>query len=220
MSLAEQLIALAVTGLVFLGVLSLWQQTQQAYLEGAEAADVQQNLRVALDALTRAIQAAGANPTNQAYAGAVANDPAFVAFREAGPLCVRLYSDLDGNGDVRGAENIKLTVNDGPSALLRQEVGGGPDVGQPWVSPSLGLQELASNLVPNPGGVPVFQFFTGPNDADPNTLLPQPPGSCAMGDADRQRIARVVVTLTAQGSVGSQPFTRTWVSEARPRNVP
>jgi hypothetical protein len=41
-----------------------------------------------------------------------------------------------------------------------------------------------------------------------------------MVDANRSRIGRIVITLTAEGRVGSQVFRRTLVSEARPRNVP
>src|SRR5687767_12965251 len=95
-SLLEQMVALASSGLILLGMTTLWHESQRAYLDATEAADVQQDLRTALERLTRVVQAAGANPTNQTYNGAVPNDPAFVAFREAGPQCLRLYADLDG----------------------------------------------------------------------------------------------------------------------------
>jgi hypothetical protein len=41
-----------------------------------------------------------------------------------------------------------------------------------------------------------------------------------MTNANRARIGRIVITLTAQGQVGNQVVRRTLVSEARPRNVP
>jgi hypothetical protein len=41
-----------------------------------------------------------------------------------------------------------------------------------------------------------------------------------MAPANRSRIGRIVITLTAEGRVGNQVFRRTLVSEARPRNVP
>jgi predicted GNAT family N-acyltransferase len=40
-----------------------------------------------------------------------------------------------------------------------------------------------------------------------------------MTDANRARIGRVVVTMTARGTIGGQTITRTLVSEARPRNL-
>lgn len=221
-TLLEQVVALALGGIVLVSVASVWHQSQQAYLEGAEAADVQQDLRITLERLTRAIQSAGANPTNQVYAGGLSNDPAFVAFRGAGPQCLRLYADLDGDGRVTGSEeNVAFAVATGTLASLTQQEGGGPDAGQSWVALPAPGQVLVGALVANPGGVPVFQFFTGPNDANPNAPLPAGNGAgCDMPEATRARIARVVLTLTAQGDVGGRTFTRTLVSEARARNVP
>jgi hypothetical protein len=69
----------------------------------------------------------------------------------------------------------------------------------------------------------MFQYFTGPNAAIPNNPIPvvaTPVCANAMTNANRTRIGRVLITITARGTVGSQTFTRTLVSEARPRNVP
>jgi Tfp pilus assembly protein PilW len=222
-TLVELMVSLALTALMGIGILTVWGQAQQAYLDGTQASDTQQRARIALDQIARTIQMAGANPTNQTYGGALANDPAFTAFREAGASCMRLYADLDGNGNVQGArENVSFNWA-GAGSPITQEQGGGPDLGQPWVAGSTGIQELALNIVANPGGTPMFQYYTGPNDAAPNTLLPvvaTPTCATAMTNANRAKIARVVITITAQGQVGTQTFTRTLVSEARPRNVP
>lgn len=223
-TLVELMISLALLSLLTVGVLAIWGQSQQAYLEGAEAADVQQRVRLAMDEMVRAIQAAGANPTNQTYAGATANDPAFVAFREAGPWCVRLYSDQDGDGAVRGSNENRVFNWSSVTSTLTQESGGGPDTGALWVNPAAGPEQLAWNLVANPGNAPIFQFFTSPGDAAPNTLIAMvlnvDPCGNTMTDVDRARIGRVVITLTASGRVGNQTIKRTLVSEARPRNVP
>ncbi len=221
-TLVELMVSLFVGAILMIGMLALWQHAQEAYLQGAEAVDVQQNLRVAMDRMVRVIQAAGLNPTNAPYAGSSPNDPAFAAFREAGTRCLRAYADLSGDADVADTdENLYFTWSGTADTALTQDAGGGPDAGQPYVAVAAGAQELALGIVPNPGGTPIFQYFTGPNDATPNTLLPASGGSCGtLTDADRSRIGRVVITLTARGWVGGQSFTKTLVSEARPRNVP
>jgi prepilin-type N-terminal cleavage/methylation domain-containing protein len=222
-TLLELMVSLALAAMIVAAVLALWGQSQQAYMEGAEAADTQQRVRIAMDRLVRAIQAAGANPTNQPFAGPTNNDPAFVAFREAGPSCLRLYTDIDGDTFVTGPQENLAFGWAGAGAPLTIESGGGPDTGQPWVSASTGVQDLALGIVPNPSGDPMFRFFTGPNDATPNTELvvaAAVPCGNSMPPANRSRIGRIVITLTAQGQIGSQTFTRTLVSEARPRNVP
>jgi hypothetical protein len=88
---------------------------------------------------------------------------------------------------------------------------------------STGIQDLSLDIVANPGGTPMFQYFTGPNAALPNNPIPvvaTPVCENAMTNANRTTIGRVVVTITARGTVGTQTLTRTLVSEARPRNVP
>jgi Tfp pilus assembly protein PilW len=222
-TLVELMVSLALTALLGIGILTIWGQTQQAYLDGTEASDAQQRVRIAMDQIVRAIQMAGANPTNQIYGGPAANDPAFTAFRAAGGNCMRLYSDLDGNGNVQGVrENVSFAWV-GAGSPITQELGGGPDAGQVWVSGSTGIQELSLDIVANPGGVAMFQYFTGPNAVIPNNPIPvvaSPLCENAMTNANRSTIGRVLITITARGTVGTQTFTRTLVSEARPRNVP
>jgi Tfp pilus assembly protein PilW len=219
----ELMIAMALSAMMIAAVMAIWGQTQQAYQEGSEAADVQQQVRLAMDQVVRAIQQAGANPTNQTYAGALSNDPAFVGFRSAGPNCVRLYSDLNGDGLVTGArENLDYNWTASPGPMV-ESTGGGPDAGQPYVVGAATSGEIALDLTDNPGGAPMFQYFTGPNDATPGVQLATPANTfpCAntMTDANRARIGRVVVTMTARGTIGGQTITRTLVSEARPRNL-
>ena len=63
-TLLELLVALALGVLLVLGVLRVWRETQLAYLDGAEAAEAQQTLRVAMERVVQVIRNAGANPTN------------------------------------------------------------------------------------------------------------------------------------------------------------
>lgn len=223
-TLLELMVGLFLTALLMVGVLALWQQTQRAYFHGAEAADLQQNLRVGLERMVRVIQAAGTNPKNKEFHTLPwsPNDPAFVAFREAGTRCLRLYADLNGDGDVGDTdENVYFNWSGTNGDPLSLESGGGPDAGQPWVTASTGTEELALGIIANPGATAMFQYFTGPNDAAPNTQLPAGLGACGnLTDANRARIGRIVITLTGRATAAGQTFTKTLVSEARPRNVP
>lgn len=218
-TLIELLLGLALGSILIVGILIVWRQTQQAYIEGAEAADVQQNLRVAMDQIVRTIQHAGLNPTNQTYAGAVQNDPAFVAFRGAGTSCLRIYADLDGDQNVDDPnENVVFNLN---GTQLESQQGGGPDGGSPWVAAQGVAQPIAFDVVANPGGDPIFRYFSSPNAVPPNTELAPGGAACgSMANATRTPIGRIVITLTVQGTVLGQTFTKTMVSEARPRNVP
>jgi prepilin-type N-terminal cleavage/methylation domain-containing protein len=227
-TLVELMVSLALAAMVMTAVVVLWTQSQQAYMEGAEAADTQQRVRLAMDQVVKAIQQSGANPRNMAFGKppvppdpAIRNDPAYVAFRAVGASCLRLYSDTSGDGNVWGpTENVYFDWN-GPNTDLTMTAGGGEDAGQIWVTPAGQPQALAVNIVDNPNNAAMFRYFTGP--IAPNTELPVTPAiPCAnvMTDANRARIARIVITLTAEGRVGNQVFRRTLVSEARPRNVP
>jgi type II secretory pathway component PulJ len=234
-TLVEVAVGLAVGSLLVAGILILMGQTQKGYMHSSEVSDLQQNLRVAMDRMVRVIQAAGVNPRNQNWGGAGANNPAFTAFREAGRNCIRVYADLDGDGTVRQAdENVYFHWSTTAGAPLRETRGpsGGIDTGTTWVDATSGPDDLARDIVANP--VPpspppdMFQYFTGANDplGAPNTRLTPPAANqatCAsLPPADRERIARVVITITGRATIGSEPVpvTKTLTSVARARNVP
>jgi hypothetical protein len=218
------------------------QQTQKSYLHTSVTTDLQQNIRVAMDRVTRVIQAAGVNPENETWGGLVPNDPAFTAFRQAGRNCIRVYADLNGDGDLNvGAQPEEADENvfffwstASPSALLEQRgtQGGQPDFGDTWVADGGAPQELARDIATNPGGTAMFRYFTGINDPGgaPNTeLVPPAPSTttCAsLNAANRERIARVVVTITGRATLGTsgsssyEVMNKTLISDARARNVP
>jgi type II secretory pathway component PulJ len=225
-TLIELVIALFMGALLMVGVLAIWQQAQQAYFQGTEAADLQQNLRVGMQQLVRSIQAAGVNPDNQAFAdpGGAPNNPAFCALREAGPNSLRIYADLNGDGDVADAdENLLFSWSGAAGSPLTQQADGGPDAAEAWAVPAASsAQQLVLSVVANPDGSPMFRYFYGrnggPGGEPPNSPIPLP--GPALGDADRARVGRVLITLTARSTVGGQTITKSLTSEARPRNVP
>jgi Tfp pilus assembly protein PilW len=235
-TVVEIAVGLAVGAVLVAGILTLVEQAQKNYMHSSEATDLQQNVRVGMDRVTRLIQAAGVNPRNLLWGGATANNPAFTAFREAGRNCVRVYADLNGDGDLNvGAqpeeadENVYFHWSTTAGEALTEQRGtnvGQPDAGAVWVAPGPAAEKLADGLAANPGGASMFRYFTGPNDPGgfPNTEL-VPPGSSTtacmtLSATDRERISRVVVTLTGSATVGGQTMTKTLTSDARARNVP
>jgi uncharacterized protein (UPF0297 family) len=231
-TIVEIAVGLAVGAVLVAGILTLVEQAQKAYMHSSEVTDLQQNVRVAMDRVVRIIQAAGLNPKNKPYGGASNNDPAFVAFREAGRNCIRLYADVDGDGVVQTTafdENV-FFFWPGTAGTALSEVrgtrGGDPDSGAAWVTTTAASDELARDLIPNPSGVDMFQYFTGPNDplGAPDTQLTPPassPTACvSIPPANRTRISRVVITITGRATIGGDTVTKTLTSEARARNVP
>ena len=231
-TIVEIAVGLAVGTLMVAGILLLVEQAQKAYMHSSEVTDLQQSVRVSMDRMVRIVQAAGVNPLNRQWGGATANDVAFTAFREAGRNCIRVYADLNGDGFVTGAdENVYFHWSTTPSsgAPLRETrgtMGGQPDAGQAWVTAAAGPDELARDIVANPGGVDMFRYFTGINDplGLPNTQLNPPALSTttcsSLSDAQRARVARVLITVTGQATIGGQIVKKTVTSDARARNVP
>jgi hypothetical protein len=230
-TIVEIVVGLAVGAVLVAGILILVEQAQKTYMHSSEVTDLQQNVRVGMDRVTHIIQAAGVNPTNLPWGGAVGtNDPAFTAFREAGRNCIRVYADLNGDGDVQDTdENVFFHWSTTAGAPLNEQRGtsaGQPDAGMVWVTAGTGPEELARDVVANPGGTAMFRYFTGPNDPGgaPNTELVPPasdPATCAsLAAGQRTRIARVVVTLTGRAVISGQTLTKTVTSDARARNVP
>ncbi len=234
-TIMEVVVGLAVGALLVAGILTLVEQAQKTYMHSSEAADLQQNVRVGMDRVTRLIQAAGVNPRNETWGGATANDPAFTAFREAGRNCIRLYADLNGDqdlnvddaGDDEAEENVYFhwSTTAGEALMEQRGTNGAqPDAGAWWVATGPAAEKLADGLV---GSGTIFRYFSGPNDPEgaPGTeLVPPPPDTsfaCAsLTPTDRARISRVEITLTGRATIGNQTLTKTLLSEARARNVP
>ena len=113
---------------------------------------------------------------------------------------------------------------------------GQPDAGTAWVVDGGAAQELARDIVTNPSLPPapnstaMFRYFTGINDpVAPSTELIPPAANtttCAtLNAAARERIARVVVTLTGRATIGRaatssfEVMNKTLTSDARPERA-
>lgn len=66
-TLTELMIVLAIFGMIVAGIMVVWQKTQESYFVGSEAADLQGNLRVALDQIAHEIRRAARDLTDCAF---------------------------------------------------------------------------------------------------------------------------------------------------------
>jgi prepilin-type N-terminal cleavage/methylation domain-containing protein len=67
LSLIELVVTLALFALVMAGVVTTWGKAQETYFVGSESAEVQQNVRAAIDFMVREIRSAGRDPTVCAF---------------------------------------------------------------------------------------------------------------------------------------------------------
>lgn len=67
LSLTELVVTLALFALVMVGVVGTWGKAQEAYFIGSESAEVQQNVRAAIDFMLREIRSAGRDATVCAF---------------------------------------------------------------------------------------------------------------------------------------------------------
>jgi type IV pilus assembly protein PilW len=127
-TLVELLIGLVLVSLVFLGLLALLRSTQLAYSQGAAAADLQGDVRAALDQITHDLRRAGRNPRGTCT---------FAALSAATSTSLQLQRDLDTLGNAPGScidtsagseEQITLTYNAGAKTLTRQAGSATPTV--------------------------------------------------------------------------------------------
>ena len=93
-SLPEALIAALVLAIVLLAIYMVYDTSSQDYARGVARADVQQNIRVALESMARELRAAGYNP----FTAACANPPSgAVTALSSSPVSVTFQTDVDGD---------------------------------------------------------------------------------------------------------------------------
>ena len=66
-SLGELVVTIALFAFIMIGVVATWTKAQEAYFVGSETAEVQQNVRAAMDLMVREIRSAGRDLTQCAF---------------------------------------------------------------------------------------------------------------------------------------------------------
>lgn len=143
-TLIELVVALVVFAVIIVGILMIWRHSQLAYFQGSEAAELQQNARVALEQMVREIRQAGYDPcrySTTAPCSVSAFDPVtpgvFPIQAFAGSS---LWVQADRNANSVIASDLNESVcfyRDGSGVLRRKTTGG---------DCSSGGEELARNI--------------------------------------------------------------------------
>lgn len=138
-TLVEVTITLVVFALIVTAIFSVWERSQRAYFQGSEAAELQQNARVALEQVVREVRQAGYDPCHQVVATCSAFDPVqpnVYPIQSLSANSVWIRVDRDGDGSTAGDdESICFYVSGG---ILRRKTTG--------VNCSSGGEELARNI--------------------------------------------------------------------------
>lgn len=145
-TLAEMMVAVAISGIVLAGVYTAFIAQRQSYDAQEQVTDVQQNTRAAMYMMTRDIRLAGYDPTFSQSFGMT-----YIGFRDinnaedltpAGISSITFTYDQDQSGGVpAGSDTIRYSICDFPIATpdgtldLAREVGGG------------GRQLVAENII-------------------------------------------------------------------------
>lgn len=87
-TLVELLITMLVSGIIMAGVYTAYLSQQQLYTAQEQVVEMQQNIRAAMDMITRGIRMAGYDPLRMAGSG----------FLTAQAGNIRFTQDIDGNG--------------------------------------------------------------------------------------------------------------------------
>ena len=88
-SLVELMVTLAISGIIIVAVYSVYTSQQRIYLAQEQVAEMQQNIRAAVDTMTREIRMAGYDSTGNAGAG--------ITTASAGQFGFTLDSNEDGD---------------------------------------------------------------------------------------------------------------------------
>jgi prepilin-type N-terminal cleavage/methylation domain-containing protein len=244
-TLIELLIAMSIFLLVLLGIYQVFDTNRQTYVSGTRKVDVQQNARVALDAIAREIRMAGYYPEN--FDSSTGNDL-------ANPRPIQVAQNngvaMFGAADAEGVSKIFLYCLNGTDVIRKwTKLAAGTVTGpaqaytcsvENFVSPDHSTDRVGDVLAENIATLQ-FTYYDGgsppgsPPPLNPPTPIPNPAtlpytlDSEGMGSippfastAQRGAVRIVVITLVATESVpipGQQPQIFTLTSSVRLRNI-
>lgn len=81
-TLVELMITVAISGFIIAAIYSAYMAQQRTYLAQEQVAQMQQNIRAALDIITREIRMAGYDPSRGAITGIVTANPRLISFTQ------------------------------------------------------------------------------------------------------------------------------------------
>ena len=113
-TIIELLAGILISAAILAGLYSVFFSQQEAFSAQEQVAEMNQNIRAALDLMTREIRLAGYKNSTSAFNG----------IATATSDSIQILADLDQNGDTAGEnENISYTYNSGTKQICRNGVG-------------------------------------------------------------------------------------------------
>jgi prepilin-type N-terminal cleavage/methylation domain-containing protein len=107
-TLLELLAAIFITAILMAGLYSVFVSQQVAFSAQEQIAELNQNMRAAMDLMTREIRLAGYKKSGAIFNGIAA----------AQPTTIRILADLDQNGDTIGPNEDITYSYDGPNLQI------------------------------------------------------------------------------------------------------
>jgi len=113
-TIIELLAGILISAVILAGLYSVFFSQQEAFSAQEQVAEMNQNIRAALDLMTREIRLAGYKNSTSAFNG----------IATATSDSIQILADLDQNGDTAGEnENISYTYYSGAKQICRNGVG-------------------------------------------------------------------------------------------------
>ncbi len=148
-TLVELTVVAAFLAVILIATVTLWQKTQMAYFQGAEAAEFQGNLRVALDQIAHDVRRAGRDLTNVGF------DP--IPTATATTLEVKMDLNDDGAVTANSDEDVSYAFNAAAQRITRNGLPLAESIGNvaytywwsPVVGAGCGAGALASGQTPS-----------------------------------------------------------------------
>lgn len=247
-TLTELVVTLALFTLVMVGVVGVWGKSQEAYFVGSETAEIQQNVRAAIDFMVRELRAAGRDVTVCAfdYGVASAGDPGdcTTAKRDAcrcklnatctatSPYntCADVFAIPAGEATsntirVRADRNDDGVIAGNTDEDVRYALASGsppcpPGVGN-CITRQVGTGTTAMVAVDINGFTLTYFPVAGYGPCSPVggvTPDPCPAFTLPLSQLDADRIGRIRITVTAVQEFAGENLSRTLVTDVLLRN--
>tara|TARA_B100000315_G_scaffold141720_1_gene130781 strand:+ start:2878 stop:3570 length:693 start_codon:yes stop_codon:yes gene_type:complete len=201
-TLIELMIAAAITLLVLSGAYEVFTSQQKAYGTQDRVAEMQQNVRVAMDMMTRNIRMAGYDPTDSEDFGITsstaytASDTTALVLTDSDKIYLTIDDDEDGTIDSNADERIAYQLSGGNLQV---------DDNGTW-------RDIAENIT-----ALSFTYIYADGQTSATEGLPDN----AVGDTtdDFDDIRMIEISMTATTSKGVTDRTRVLTANVCPRNL-
>ncbi|HJP17478.1 MAG TPA: prepilin-type N-terminal cleavage/methylation domain-containing protein [Nitrospinota bacterium] len=201
-TLIEMMIAMGITLLVMSGVYEVFTSQQKAYTTQERVAEMQQNVRVAMDMMSRNIRMAGYDPTESGIFG-ITNSTAYadsnsatLALTDSDKIYLTIDDDDDGTIDSNANERVAYQLSGGNLQV---------DDNGTW-------RDIAENIT-------ALSFTYTYADGQTSDTEGLPDNAVGDDTDDFDDIRLIEISITATTNKGVTDRTRLLTANVCPRNV-